>query len=61
MDDNKGWLGYYRFYEEHTDTWINELMCFPFGICYSHGENWFYNQLVFKFLGLELSISIGDW
>jgi len=55
------WYAYNHIYEEHTNTWVNEILFFPFGICYSYGEKWFYHQLLFKFLGLEISFSISDW
>ena len=55
------WYAYNHIYEEHTNTWVNEILFFPFGICYSYGDKWFYHQLLFKFLGLEISFSISDW
>lgn len=55
------WYSNSKFYEEKSNTWIYEIIVFPFGFICSHGKEWFYYSITIKFLGLEFTLSISDW
>jgi len=54
-------MGIYTIKEESTGTIMTYCRLFPLQISFGKSTHSFYYEFAINFLGIELSLCIGDW